>query len=359
MKQLVFIFFGLLLILVVAFFAWPEQSYEPYEVSEDYRSQVAAFNIPDMPADWEWGTFTSEDGMKMRYGQSGNSGSSRATIVMIPGYTATMDMYGEQAAEIASRGYHVVGFDLRGQGGSERPRPFQPEKLLIENFNIYENDVALFLQDLDVPKGQPVVILGLSFGGHIGFRVAAEHADLVDGVLLLAPALKPSSGDMSFEEAERLLRLGDAVGKGTRYLPGETDWTPYNEDDLLQVGIEHCSSSPKRLPLRDAIFTVRPEQRVGGITFNWGREFYRSSHYVLQPGYAEALKMPVTMIHAELDNFVVTETNKHVCQNRVPDCQSVAIPGAGHCLLQETDNVLERVYDALEEMVRRVKKQPA
>jgi len=56
MKQLVFIFFGLLLILVVAFFAWPEQSYEPYEVSEDYRSQVAAFNIPDMPADWEWGT---------------------------------------------------------------------------------------------------------------------------------------------------------------------------------------------------------------------------------------------------------------------------------------------------------------
>ena len=100
-------------------------------MSPSYRAQVSSFNIPDMPEDWTWGMFASEDGIKMRYGQTGNSASARATIVMLPGYTATMDMYGEQVGEIAARGYHVIGFDLRGQGGSERPRPSQPEKLLI------------------------------------------------------------------------------------------------------------------------------------------------------------------------------------------------------------------------------------
>jgi len=98
----------------------------------------------------------------MRYGQTGNSGAARATIVMIPGYTATMDMYGEQVGHLATRGYHVIGFDLRGQGGSERARTSQPEKLLIKDFKVYSNDVALFLQQMNIPSNRPVILMGMS-----------------------------------------------------------------------------------------------------------------------------------------------------------------------------------------------------
>ncbi len=354
MKQFLFVLMGLMILGVVAFFAWPEKTYEPYEVSPSYQSQVDKFNIPDMPADWTWGMFTSDDGLKMRFGQTGNAASARATVVIIPGYTATLDMYGEQTGDIAARGYHVVGFDLRGQGGSERPRPYQPEKLLIEDFKVYSNDVALFLQSLNLPEERPVILMGISFGGHVAFRVGAEHSDEVDGLLLLAPALKPKAGDMSFERAARLLRIGDALGKDKRYLPGNKNWIPASENDLSRIGIEHCSSSPKRLPMRDAIFTVRPEQRVGGVTFNWGREFYGSSNFVLQSGYPESISKPVTMIHAELDYFVETDVNKRVCDSRMSDCISVAIAGSGHCLTQETDPVLDRIYQALDETVQRV-----
>jgi len=354
MRQFLFVIMGLALLGIIGFFAWPESTYEPYEVSQSYRAQVEAFDIPDMPSDWTWDMFASEDDIEMRFGQTGNAASARATVVMIPGYTATMDMYGEQVSEIAARGYHVVGFDLRGQGGSERPRPSQPEKLLVEDFKIYANDVALFLQSLEVPKDRPVVIMGMSFGGHIAFRVGAEHPDLVDGLLLLAPALRPKAGDMSFGEASTFLRIGDALGKDKRYMPGNTSWRPYSEDNLLRVGIEHCSSSPKRLPMRDAIFTLRPEQRVSGVTFNWGRQFFGSSNFALQAGYPESIAKPVTMIHAELDDFVVTDINKEVCINRMSDCMSVAIAGAGHCLTQETDPVLDKIYNALDETVKRI-----
>ena len=354
MRQVLFLILGLMLLGIIAFFAWPEQSYEPYQVSPAYQAQVDAFNIPDMPQDWTWDMFASEDGMKMRYGQTGNSASARATVVMIPGYTATMDMYGEQVGDIAARGYHVVGFDLRGQGGSERPRSSQPEKLLVEDFKVYSNDVALFLQGLDLPENRPVILMAMSFGGHVAFRVGAEQPDLVDGLLLLAPALRPKSGDMDFEQVLRFLRIGDALGKDKRYIPGNTNWRPASEDNLLRAGIEYCASSPERLPMRDAIFTIHPEQRVGGVTYNWGREFYGSSQFVLQEGYPESISKPVTMIHAELDNFVFTDINKQVCDNRMPDCVSIVIPGSGHCLTQETDLILDRIYKALDETVARI-----
>jgi len=210
-----------------------EQRYEPYKVKPEYLAEVKAFDIPDMPVDWTWDMFVSEDGVKMRYGQTGNISSARATVVMIPGYTATMDMYGEQVEDIAARGYHVIGFDLRGQGGSERPRPSQPEKLLIDDFKIYSNDLALFLQSLDLPEDRPVILMAMSFGGHVAFRVGAEHSDLVDGLLLLAPALRPKSGDMSFDQMTTVLRIGDALGRDRSYLPGQTNWVPASEDDLL------------------------------------------------------------------------------------------------------------------------------
>jgi len=88
MKQLLFIVIGWILLAIIGFFAWPELNYEPYKVSASYRNQVEAFNIPDMPEDWTWAFFASNDGMKMRYGQTGNAASAQATVVMIPGYTA-------------------------------------------------------------------------------------------------------------------------------------------------------------------------------------------------------------------------------------------------------------------------------
>jgi len=358
MKQIVFIFLGLLLLAIIAFFAWPEKAYKPYKVSEEYLAQVKKFNIPDMPDDWEWGRFASEDGVKMRFGQTGNSGAARATVILIPGYTATLNMYGEQVAHIAARGYHVVGFDLRGQGGSERARANQPEKLYVRSFKVYANDLALFLQKLDIPEDRPVILMGMSFGGHVAFRVGVEHPDLVDGLLLLAPALRPKAGDMSFEEVLRLLKVGDFLGKDKRYLPGQLNWVPVNEDNLLRAGMEQCSSDIRRAPMRDAVFTLRPNQRVGGVTFNWGREFYRSSALVLQPGYPEALEKPVTMIHAEKDDFVVTEINKQVCDTRISDCRSVAIPETAHCLTQETDRVLDKIYRSLDQLVGRAEKKP-
>lgn len=354
MRRLILSVLGVFIIGIVAFLGWPEARYEPYEVSPEYRAQVDSFIIPPFPSDWRWSSFAGDDGIRMRWGQTGNRTAAMATVVLVPGYTATLDMYAEHVGDLASRGYHVVGFDLRGQGGSERPRPGQPEKLLIDDFARYSNELADFIQSLNLAEDRKVIVMGMSFGGHVATRLAGDHPGVVDGLMLLAPALRPKAGDLSFEDTERLLIWGRRLGKDTRYLPGNGNWKPYNEENLFIAGIEHCASNPKRLPLRDAIFTRIPEQRVGDVTFNWGGEFYESSLYVLSPDYLPSISVPTTMIHAELDLFVETDVNIEACTSALSDCRSVPIAGAGHCLLQESDEILEQIYDALDDLHARL-----
>ena len=54
---------------------------------------------------------------------------------------------------------------------------------------------------------------------------------------------------------------------------GQSDWQP---DGLDFTKGSDCSSNPERLYLRDTLFTRHPEQRVGGITNQYGAEFFES-----------------------------------------------------------------------------------
>lgn len=347
--------FGLVVLLaVIAFFVWPEKKYKPYEVTPEYQAQVDAFYLPDMPPDWQWNTFKAEDGTKLRWGETGNAGASKATLVLVPGYTATMSMYPEHVDMLARRGYHVVGIDMRGQGGSERHRKSQPEKLWVDDFQIYADDLASFIKTLPNSNEQPIIPVAISFGGHVGLRMAGDYPGLVDGLFLMAPAIEPKAGDMSFEQAKNLMRWARRLGKSKHYLQGNENWKPFRED-LSEANIDLCSSNPKRLPNRDVVFTRNPAERVGGVTAQWGAEFFESSEYIRAKGYLEKIDVPVTMVSAEVDHFVVTDVNQAACDSRFPNCEKLDLKGAGHCLLQESDAHLKEMFDSLDALLERIK----
>lgn len=353
MFKRIFKFFLIALILgVITIFVWPEKAYEPYSVDAAYQAQVDAFVIPDVPPDWEWKTFTAKDGTKLRWGETGNKDAAKASLIWVPGYTATLDMYGEHFDDFARRGYHVIGLDLRGQGGSERHRPEQPEKMWIKDFSVYSDDVAEFIQSLPRREGRPLILTGASFGGHVVTRTVGDHPQLpVDGLYLIAPAFRPQSAPYTFEQAKSLMQVSKWFGKSRHYVYGQKDWRP---DGLDYTQGSDCSSNPTRLYLRDAVFTRKPEQRVGGITNQYGLEFFKSSEYLLADGYLEKLKRPVTIISATNDTFVVTDYNSRACQDRIPNCREVTPPNTGHCLSQESDAVLETMYDEMDALLAKI-----
>ena len=347
--------FGAVLLLgALAFFLWPEKAYHAHRVSPEYQAQVDAFYLPDMPDDWVWKFFEAEDGSKLRWGETGNGKAAKATLIIVPGYTATMSMYGEHVDMLARRGYHVIGIDMRGQGGSERHRTSQPEKLWVDDFKDYSDDLAAFVKVLPKSSEQPIITVGISFGGHVAVRMAGDYPQLVDGLFLLAPAIEPKAGEMSFDQAKSLMTWARRLGKSKHYLQGNENWKPFQEN-LSEASIELCASNPKRLPNRDVVFTRNPSERVGGVTSQWGAEFFESSEYIREVGYLEKIDLPIGMVSAEVDYFVSTETNQEACDNHFPDCQRLDLKGAGHCLLQESDMHLNEMFDGLDALLQRIR----
>ncbi len=346
--------FGVFILLgVLAFFLWPEKKYKPYQVSAEYQAQVDAFYLPNMPPDWQWKNFQAADGTNLRWGETGNATAAKATLVLVPGYTATMSMYAEHVDMLARRGYHVVGIDMRGQGGSERYRKHQPEKLWVDDFKVYSDDLAAFINTLPNSDEKPIIPVGMSFGGHVSLRMAGDHPGLVDGIFLLAPAIKPNTGDMTFEQAAKLMGWARRLGKSKRYLQGNENWKPFRED-LSVANIDLCASNPKRLPNRDVVFTRNPAERVGGVTAQWGAEFFESSEYIRAEGYLEKVTLPVVMVSAEVDHFVITDVNQAACDSRLPNCERLDLRDAGHCLMQESDKHLNEMFDSLDALLKRV-----
>ncbi len=347
MRKVFLVLSTLAALFAIAFILIPEKAYDPYEPDAAYLAQVDRFTIPDMPPDWSWQSFETSDGIKLRWGETGNRNAAKASVIMVPGYTATMNMYGEHVDVLARRGFHVVGVDLRGQGGSERHRTEFPEKLWVDDFSVYSADLDAWIKDLNLPPGRPLILSGSSFGGHVVARAAAERNLPVDALYLMAPAFKPKSGEYSFEQALKLMNASRRLGKSKHYVYGLTDWKPESVDF---TATSDCSSYPKRLYLRDAVFTRRPEQRVGGVTNQWGAEFFESSLHINNQDFMSKLELPVTIISAETDTFVENEDITRACREWLPDCAEVKIPGTGHCLLQENDEVLGQMVDELERL---------
>lgn len=353
-KFSLFLIFGIIAFIALALF-WPEKAYTPHKVSENYKAQADAYNIPPMPADWQWKRFPTSDGTALRWGETGNRMTAETTLMIIPGYTATVSMYGEHIDLLAERGFHVIGLDLRGQGGSDRHFENQPEKLWVEDFSTYSADVKEFVDSQNFPNTQNIIPLAISFGGHVALRTAGEYPDVFHALALLAPAIEPKAGDMAFDKALGLMNTMRKIGKAKRYVPGNTHWVPAGEDYSV-AGIELCSSNPNRLYLRDAIFTREPAQRVGGVTNQWGAEFFESSEFIRQDGFMQAIDIPIYIASAEQDDFVVTETNHKVCDQNLPNCRYVTYEGTGHCLPQESDAVINAMFDEIKKLAEVIEK---
>ena len=340
---------ALLCLLVLAVFSlltWPEADYVRWQPDADYLAEVATYDIPDFPDGWQTPLFTASDGTRLRWGETGNRDTAKATVVIVPGYTATLDMYGEHVGMLQARGYHVMALDLRGQGMSERARPDKPEKLFVEDFGVYADDLAAFLAE-NAPADTAVIPLAMSFGGHVALRTAMDRPGTVDGLFLLAPAVQPNPGDADPKMIYRAAAIADALGRGKRYLPGQRDWRPQTRD-FSAIPPDRCATEPKRAWLKDAIYTRQPQQRVGGVTAGWLKALVDSSDRMLAASTVP--EVPTVMVRAEHETYVENDAIAGVC-GRMRNCELLDLPGTGHCLMQESDAVLTAMFDRLDAMV--------
>jgi pimeloyl-ACP methyl ester carboxylesterase len=97
-------------------------------------------------------------------------------VVLVPGMGDLRSAYRFLAPALVAAGYRVASADLRGHGDSDT------------TFASYGDvdtagDVSALIEELD----GPAVIVGNSMGAGAAVLVAAEHSDLVSGLVLVGP----------------------------------------------------------------------------------------------------------------------------------------------------------------------------
>ena len=137
------------------------------------------------------------NGIRMAYSDTG-SGSPAALLVH--GFPLNRSMWDPQRGSLRALGLRVIAPDLRGFGASEAgsPGPFTMEQ--------HADDLVGLLDALGVTE--PVIYVGLSMGGYVGFAVWRRHPSRVRA-FVLADTRAAADTQAGREDRLRVARLAE------------------------------------------------------------------------------------------------------------------------------------------------------
>ena len=121
-------------------------------------------------------------GRRLRYVSIGND--SLPTIVFIHGSPASMSLYrGRFTDKTILKTFHILAIDRPGYGysGFGHPDP---------SIQRQSEMISILLDSLYKAK-HPIIVVGGSFGAPIACRLAMDHPELVDGLVITGPAIGP------------------------------------------------------------------------------------------------------------------------------------------------------------------------
>ena len=136
-------------------------------------------------------------------------------LLLIPGFSMTMDMWDPNMLTRLSLNHTVIVFDNRGIGQTTAGN--DSKEFSIAQF---ANDTAGFLVAMKLDgvssDNQPIDILGLSLGGFIAQEFALTYPDKVDRLILLVSSCggKESTPPQLGPKAFRSMVLGNAAWLG-------------------------------------------------------------------------------------------------------------------------------------------------
>jgi pimeloyl-ACP methyl ester carboxylesterase/glyoxylase-like metal-dependent hydrolase (beta-lactamase superfamily II) len=108
---------------------------------------------------------------------------SGQVVILIHGFSVPYYIWDTTFEALAAAGFRVVRFDTFGRGYSDRPDTKY-------NGALFERQIAGLIEALELDS--PVDLIGLSMGGGVVMRFAANNAELVRKVVLVDPMTEAS-----------------------------------------------------------------------------------------------------------------------------------------------------------------------
>lgn len=214
-------------------------------------------------------------------------------LLILHGWGSSSNSWTRIQGELAKDGFCVVCLDMPGFGETSPPS----EAWGVDS---YASFVLTFIDSMSVER---IVLLGHSFGGQVAVKIAAEHPEIVEKLILVAPAVFRQETGLS---QKTLSALAKAAGSLMYLFP--IDKLRNNARSLLYMMLRRRDYLRAEGVMRDVFGRVVRED-VSGL--------------------ACKITAPTLLLWGEQDNLVPIE-DAHALQKRIANSELRIIPSAGH-----------------------------
>lgn len=301
---------------------------------------------PGLPSGAETIALQTRDGLTLRAMVLGGDIPAKGTIIVLQGRTEFLEKYHETFSRLNMRGFTILAFDWRGQGGSERQLR-DPRKGHVEDFEDFRIDLdAVFECARTRNLPHPWSLLAHSMGGCVALDALDRGAAPVERAVLLSPMARFRSGP--FPGAARLIaRVLSSFGLSRRTLPGA-----HREDNVLSADFEKNSltGDPARYALLKAQTAAFREHTIGAPTIGWIDAAFDATARFEHPDFGATNSIPTLILTAGADE-VVDSTVAEALAARMRGTHAMRIPGARHEMLQETDAIQAQLWAAFDAFI--------
>jgi lysophospholipase len=288
--------------------------------------------------------------VKLRTARFEAEGSGLCLI--LNGQTEFIEKYFEVVDEFRGRGFSVVTFDWRGQGGSDRLLPDR-RKAHIEDFTAYDQDLDTVIREVLKPmtaEGGTIkpIAVAHSMGGNVLLRRLHDVQGEFAAAILSAPMVGISPRVVPWWLVERIAHHLNRNGPSPDFV-----WGMGKRDQLkLPFALQIVTSDAKRYARNQALLAADPELRLNGPTWGWLAAALNSVALLEKPGYAEAIETPALILGAGSDRVCDTEAARAFAV-RLPRAEYVEIDGAQHELLMERDRLRATWWTAVDAFLKK------
>ncbi len=230
-------------------------------------------------------------------------------ILILHGWGSSIKSW-EKVVERLSKSYRVIVPDMPGFGGTPPPEKAWHGK-------DYENWVLSFIKSQNLKI--PIIFVGHSFGGGLAMKIAIDHPELVDKLILIGAARLYVKKSIYKRIVSQIAKFGKKI---ERFIP------------FVDV---------VRRVFYKFIVRERDYTRVSGVM----KETFVNVIKEDLTAHIHKIKAPTLIIWGSRDTATPLK-NAHFLEETIPDSRLEIIKGAGHVLhLEKPEKLSEIILDFL------------
>ncbi len=305
-------------------------------------AELPDFTVPDSPA---VALLPSAGGLRVRVARwPARDPGGPGTVCVMGGRAEFIEKYFEVVRELLDRGFGVVAFDWRGQGGSDRLLA-NPRKGHVDAFEDFHADLFAVRDEVLSGMPGPCFALAHSMGGAILLGALARRPDLFSRAVITAPMLQIAQ--VRRPRGARFLAASlDTLGFGGSFIPGGGE-TPVMTKPFAGNPL---SRDAYRYERTGRLIAVKPELGLGDPTIGWVHAAFRAIAPMADPNYPLALQTPMLIVAGARDRVTVTPAAERFAA-RLRGGRALVLRQSEHEVLMETDEVRQQFWAAFDAFV--------